>query len=106
MSSQTKQRRQFSATQKVSILREHLLEGHPVSEVCDTHGLCPTVFYRWQKAFFENGHVAFERQGADPVIRKSAKKIDRLERKLQQKDTVLAELMAEYVAAKKTLGEN
>ena len=65
-----------------------------------------TVFYRWQKAFFENGHVAFERQGADPVIRKSAKKIDRLERKLQQKDTtVRAEPMAEYIAAKKPLGK-
>jgi len=64
------------------------------------------VFYRWQKQFFESGHIVFERGAGDPVARKAAKKIGRLERKLQQKDTVLAELMAEYVAVKKTLGDD
>jgi transposase-like protein len=106
MSSKPRQRRQYTASQKIAILREHLLEGRPISDVCDAHGLAPTVFYRWQKDLFEGGHVVFERRGADPVVRTAEKKIDKLERKLQQKDTVLAELMAEYVAVKKTLGDN
>jgi transposase-like protein len=38
----------------VAILREHLLEGKPVSKVCQQHQLQPTVFYAWQKTFFEN----------------------------------------------------
>ncbi len=106
MSSKSKQRRQYSASQKVAILREHLLENRPVSDVCEVHGLSPAVFYRWQKDLFEGGYLVFERRGADPVARAAERKIDRLEHKLQQKDTVLAELMAEYVAVKKTLGDN
>jgi transposase len=40
-----KPRKQYSAQEKVAILREHLLEGKPVSEVCQRHQLQPTVFY-------------------------------------------------------------
>ena len=58
-----KQRRTFTAEEEVSILRRHLLDGVAVSDLCDEHGLNPTVFYRWQKAFFENGAAAFERRG-------------------------------------------
>ncbi|MCP4606208.1 MAG: transposase, partial [Proteobacteria bacterium] len=45
----TKKRKQYTATEKVGILRQHLLEDVAVSEVCDQHDLQPTVFYRWQK---------------------------------------------------------
>ena len=31
-----------------------------VSTLCDELGLQPTVFYRWQKEFFENGAAAFQ----------------------------------------------
>ena len=49
-----KTRRQFTPQQKVAILREHLVEHVPVSDLCDKHKLHPTLFYQWQKAFFEN----------------------------------------------------
>ncbi|NOZ57416.1 MAG: transposase [Calditrichaeota bacterium] len=101
-----KPRRQYTAAQKVAILREHLLEGRPVSDICDKHDLNPTVFYRWQKQFFESGHLVFEHGGSDPAARTAERKIDKLERKLRQKDMVLGELMAEYVAVKKTLGDD
>ena len=32
-----------------------------MSDVCDSHGLKPSLFYRWQKEFFENGAAAFEK---------------------------------------------
>jgi len=31
-----------------------------VSDLCEELGIAPTVFYRWQKQFFENGALAFE----------------------------------------------
>ncbi len=40
---------QLHAEEKVAILRRHLLEQVPISELCDRQGLQPTVFYRWQK---------------------------------------------------------
>ena len=36
--------------------------SYPISKLCDELGLQPTVFYRWQKEFFENGAAAFERK--------------------------------------------
>src|SRR5260370_38621965 len=54
-----KQRKHYSSEEKVSILRRRLLEGVAVSTLCDELSLKPTVFYRWQKEFFENGVAAF-----------------------------------------------
>ena len=98
-------RRHFTSEQKVRILREHLLDHTPVSDVCDRHGVNPTVFYRWQKQFFELGHLAFE-NGKDKHSAKLKKTVSRLEQKLVQKNEVLSELMEEHVVLKKSLGES
>src|SRR5260370_33650150 len=98
-----KQRKHYTPEEKVAILRRHLLEQVPISEF-DKHGLRPTVFYRWQKEFFENGTAAFQPK-ARPNHSSEQDRIDYLEKKIQTKDEVLAELMAEHVALKKTLGE-
>ena len=97
-------RRRFTSEEKVRILRLHLLEGTPVSDLCDKYGIGPSMFYRWQQEFFENGAAAFEhhaRRAADGKDRKIAL----LEQKLQRKHEVLSELMEEHVKLKKELGE-
>ena len=99
-----KQRKQYTPEEKVAILRRHLVEGVPISDLCDELGLQPTVFYRWQKEFFENGAAAFQNR-----VRKNhqpeQERIAYLEKKIRTKDEVLAELMAEHVALKKRVGE-
>src|SRR5438105_11310899 len=60
-----KERKHYTGEEKVAILRRHLLDKVPVSDLCDELGLQPTVLYRWQKEFFENGAAAFE-QKAQP----------------------------------------
>jgi transposase-like protein len=57
-----KQRKHYTPEEKVAILRRHLVEGVPISDLCDERGLQPTVFYRWQKEFFENGAAAFQQR--------------------------------------------
>ena len=99
-----KRRKHCTPEEKVAILRRHLLEQVPISELCDKQGLQPTVFYRWQKEFFENGASAFE-QKARPNHSADQERIAYLEKKIQTKDEVLAELMAEHVALRKTPGE-
>ena len=54
------ERRHFTPQDKVAALKRHMLELVPVSEICDQLGIAPTLFYRWQKEFFENGHTFFE----------------------------------------------
>ena len=99
-----KQRKQYAPEEKVAILRRHLLEKEPISKLCDEVGLQPTVFYRWQKEFFENGAAAFEQKR--PTNHSAhQERIAYLQKKIQTKDEVLAELMAEHVALKKEIGE-
>lgn len=102
----SKPRRHFEGTEKVAVIRRHLVDKVPVSNLCDELGIQPTQFYEWLKKFFENGHAAFE-NGRAAKAADSAKdqKIEKLEAKLQRKDAVLAELMEEHVQLKKELGE-
>jgi transposase len=99
-----KERKLYTTEKKVAILRRHLLDNVPVSDLCEELGLQPTVFYRWQKEFFENGAAAFHGQGR-PDHQAEQQRIEFLEKKIQTKDEVLAELMAEHMALKKSLGE-
>jgi transposase-like protein len=88
----------------VAILRERLLEGKALSEVCERHQLQPTVFYAWQKQFFENGAAAFERKNRRAEEGKD-RQIAALREKLAKKNEVIAELMEENVQSKKANGE-
>jgi transposase-like protein len=78
------ERRHLSPQEKVAALKRHLLENVPVSTLCDQLGIAPTLFYRWQKELFENGHVVFE---------------------LTRKNEVMAELMEALTEEKKRNGE-
>jgi transposase len=101
-----KERKHYTSEEKVNSLRRHLLDKIPVSDLCEELGLQPTVFYRWQKEFFENGASAFEsKERPARQVEERQKRIEFLEKKVQTKDEVLAELMAEHIALKKSLGE-
>ena len=99
-------RRHFSPEDKMKILRLHLLEKVPISEVCEKHQIIPTQFYQWQKTFFENGAAAFAKQPHSRSIGKSEQTITTLENKIKRKDEVIAEIMAEHIQLKKELGES
>ena len=101
----TKQRRHFAGTEKVAILKRHLLDKVPISDLCDELGLYPNQVYGWLKEFFENGHAAFDNGRKSKAVEDAnQQKIERLEAKLQRKDSVLAELMEEHVQLKKERG--
>jgi transposase len=99
-----KRRKNYTPVEKVAILRRHLIDHVPVSDLCDEHQLSPTLFYIWQKHFFENGPAAFERKGkaSDGHLQQT---IAALRDKLQRKNEVVAELMEEHIKLKKELGE-
>jgi transposase-like protein len=103
----TTPRRYHSPADKVRILRLHLLEGRAISEICEAEGIHPTMFYQWQKTFFEKGSAAFE-GGRSPsrLVGKPERKLAVLEDKLRRKDEVIAEIMEDLVRTKKNLGES
>ena len=60
-----KKRKNYTPQEKVVILKKHLIDRIPVSDLCDQYHLQPTVFYSWQKRFFENAAVSiFPRPGS------------------------------------------
>lgn len=99
-----KKRHNYTPEEKVSILRRHLVDHVPVSDLCDQYQLQPTVFYQWQKLFFENGAAAFNRDQSS-LKNAETNRIQQLEAKLQRKHEVLSELMEEHIKLKKELGE-
>jgi len=100
-------RRHFTPDQKAAILKEHLVEKTPISEVCDRHHIAVSLFYLWQRELFENAHLALGKNGRRDRHAEDAKqrRIDALESKLQRKDAVIAELMEDHVQLKKSLGD-
>jgi transposase len=103
----TRQRRHFSPEQKVALLRQHLVEKVPISDLGEKNGIAVNLFYLWQKTFFDNGQAAFTANDKRRKHHSDAKdqKIAHLEAKLQRKHEVLSELMEEHVQLKKERGE-
>ena len=99
-----KNRKNYNPKEKVTILKRHLVEHEAVSKICEELNLQPTIFYRWQQEFFENGEKAFQRKN-DHRQQRNEEKIKGLEYKLREKNEVLAELMEDHVRLKKNLGE-
>lgn len=102
-------RKTFTPEQKVAVVRRHLIEGVPVSDLCDELEIQPTLYYNWQKQLFEQGALAFQRRTNKANQRRqedaAQRKIAQLEAKLQKKNEVVAELLEEHVQLKKAVGE-
>lgn len=99
-----KSRKNYTPVEKVAILRRHLIDRVSISDLCDEYQLSPTLFYAWQKLFFENGASAFDRKSGS-AEQSHARTIAALRDKLQRKNEVVAELMEEHIQLKKELGE-
>ena len=99
-----KKRKNYSPEEKVRLLKEHLVNGVAVSQICEENRLQPTIFYRWQRQFFEQGVAAFKKD-QDGETTRLQKKIAKLEEKVAKKNEVLGELMEAHIALKKVLGK-
>src|SRR5579871_1854782 len=96
-----KDRRQHSPELKIKVLKAHLVEQIPVSEVCEKFSIKPSLFYKWQQELFAQGELVFRPNKPNKAHEQYQKKIKFLENKLSQKNEVLGELMQEYITLKK-----
>ena len=108
----TSERRQFTAELKAEIVRRHLVDRVPVSDLCDEYKIAPSLLYSWQRVVLEQMAQVLEhgsrRNGkADAAqANRDKQKVASLEAKLARKDEVIAEISADYVRLKKELGES
>lgn len=106
----SRSRRQFSPEQKATILRRHLADDVPVSDLCDEYQIQPTLFYLWKRQALEHLSAALEdgraRRGQERGETVAQARVAALEARLAKKDAVIAEVSEEYLALKKKLGES
>jgi transposase len=103
-----RKRRQFNSEEKAAILRRHMVEKVAVSDLCNELGIQPSLFYYWQRQALENLAAALSGpapEGPSKREKELATRNRRLEEQLARKDSVIAEISAEYVQLKKELGE-
>jgi transposase len=97
-------RRNFTLEQTVVILRQHLIDHKPVSDVCEFQDLQPTSSIPGQ--FSENGAAAFKKTSKSSSKNPLETKFQKLEHKIAGKDEVIAEIAEMCVQLKRDLGES
>jgi transposase-like protein len=103
-----KKRLHRSPEEKARLLEEHHVKKVQISTICEREGLQPSVFYHWQRELFARAPEYLGRGGSARRSGREAeleRKVAVLEAKLAKKDSVIAEISAEYVDLKKELGE-
>lgn len=93
--------KRYRPIQKVEILREHLENHVPISELCKKYHVSPPIIYRWKKQLFEGAIELFRHNG-----KKDNQTIKELQDKIKQKDEVISEIVSDNIRLKKKLTGN
>ncbi|MEW6509234.1 MAG: transposase [Bacteroidota bacterium] len=103
-----RQRKHYTAEQKVMILRELLENNVSMSQLAEKYQVHPNDIYNWKKKLFESATEIFTPK---PVNSKQTsaeqKKIEKLQSKLKDRDEAISYLLRENIEIKKSInGEN
>jgi transposase-like protein len=105
-----REKRIFSAEERAIILRRHLADKVPVSDLCDEYKIQPSLFYTWQRQLMENMSTALEdrrtRRAESNEAAAQRRTIENLQAQLQKKDSIIAFVSEEHLALKKKRGES
>ncbi len=95
--------KRLSAEKKVMILREHLENQVPVSELSESYGIQPNSIYKWKKALFESAAetLSGKHKKAKPVSVKITRRIEELENTLRRREVLISEIVEDNIELKK-----
>ena len=93
-------RRRFSPREKLEILLEAMGSENGVAEVCRRRGITTTQYYTWRKQLMNSAGEVFGRKERRP-----SRKEERQQEDLRRMRAVIAEITAENLELKKTLGD-
>lgn len=103
----SKKRRNFSSSEKLSILKRHFVGKEPVSDICEELSIHPNQFHRWQGELFNFG-TSFNKPSESSkkkeseALKKLQTENEKLQRIINKKNTIIAEITEDYVRLKKS----
>jgi transposase len=92
-------RRQFSAEEKIRIVRSGLRGEDSIAELCRREGIVQNLYYRWSKEFLEAGK---KRLAGDTARAATSDEVKELRREASALKEVVAELTLENRLLKKS----
>jgi len=101
-------RRNYNRDEKVAILKRVLVGKESISDVCKELDIHVNQFYKWQGELFETGLFSAQVSSASREtreIKKLREENEKLSKKLERKDSIIADITTEYVQLKKTASE-
>ena len=99
----SKPRRRHTAEQKAELLRQHVVEKKPVSEVCNEAEIQPSLFYTWQRELLAGAHTVFSTRRAPSRENELEAKVSRLEARVARKDQIIAEVTSSLEEARRLM---
>lgn len=100
-----KTKKRYTSEEKTIILREHLENQVPISDLAEKYGVHPNAIYVWKKKMFESAPENLSSNSKKQKKRFSVQEqhIQELEKILAQRESVIAELAADNIELKKKL---
>ena len=96
------ERKHLSAEQKIVILREHLENSIPISQLAEKYNIHPNDIYNWKKKLFESAADIFTTKTVKQTSA-AEKKIEKLEGKLKDREEAITFLVTENIELKKNI---
>lgn len=100
MSSNKRNRKKWSSSEKMRIVLSGLEPGVEISELCRREGIQPTQYYNWKSQLVSSADSVF---GDKRRTKAESRKQELQEQELRKKDAIIAEILAENLELKKTL---
>jgi len=97
-------RKNYSAAQKVSIVRELLEGGHSESEISEKYKIHTSQLVRWKKQLFEGAVDTFNRT-TEKTDETHEQEVESMKSKLSHKDGIIEELLEDNLRFKKKVGD-
>jgi transposase len=104
-----KAKKRYTSEEKTMILREHLENRVPISDLADQYNIHPNAVYKWRKQLFEAAPEIFSGKRKEQSKKQSQdeKQIEELKKTLSIRESLIADLAEDNIALKKNFrGEN
>lgn len=98
-------KKKYTAEQKVKIVREHLVNRVPISELAARYGVSPALIHTWQKKLFEGALATFETKRG-PQAGSTAKQQAReakQDARLRERESLISDLLLDNLRLKKNI---